>query len=69
MDYRVDRAYALRDMAEGKIATAKNPRKWPSRLSGHPRWHLVELRKACSLPESALLRSVYVSIAGLQNWR
>lgn len=24
-----DRAYALRDMADGKIATAKNPRKWP----------------------------------------
>ena len=64
-----DRVYALRDTSDGKIATAKNPRKWPSRLSGHPRWHLVELRKACSLPESALLRSVYVSIAGLQNWR
>jgi uncharacterized protein YcbX len=24
-----DRAYALRDMSDGKIATAKNPRKWP----------------------------------------
>jgi uncharacterized protein YcbX len=24
-----DRAYALRDVADGKIATAKNPRKWP----------------------------------------
>jgi len=25
-----DRAYALRDKADGKIATAKNPRKWPN---------------------------------------
>lgn len=24
-----DRAYALRDVSDGKIATAKNPRKWP----------------------------------------
>jgi uncharacterized protein YcbX len=24
-----DRAYALRDTAEGKVASAKNPRKWP----------------------------------------
>ena len=25
-----DRAYALRDNSNGKIATAKNPRKWPN---------------------------------------
>jgi uncharacterized protein YcbX len=25
-----DRAYALRDKSDGKIATAKNPRKWPN---------------------------------------
>jgi uncharacterized protein YcbX len=25
-----DRAYALMDRADGKVATAKNPRKWPS---------------------------------------
>jgi uncharacterized protein YcbX len=25
-----DRAYALRDISDGKIATAKNPRKWPN---------------------------------------
>ena len=25
-----DRAYALRDNSDGKIATAKNPRKWPN---------------------------------------
>src|SRR6201993_4978995 len=25
-----DRAYALVDSADGKVATAKNPRKWPS---------------------------------------
>lgn len=27
---RGDRAYALVDRADGKVATAKNPRKWPS---------------------------------------
>jgi MOSC N-terminal beta barrel domain len=25
-----DRVYALRDLSDGKIATAKNPRKWPN---------------------------------------
>ena len=25
-----DRAYALLDRADGKVATAKNPRKWPN---------------------------------------
>ena len=25
-----DRAYALRDTSDSKIATAKNPRKWPN---------------------------------------
>src|SRR5919202_4879900 len=25
-----DRAYALLDHADGKVATAKNPRKWPN---------------------------------------
>ena len=28
-----DRAYALIDAADGKIATAKNPRKWPTLFS------------------------------------
>jgi uncharacterized protein len=28
-----DRAYALRDVFDGKIATAKNPRKWPNLFS------------------------------------
>src|SRR5213593_661523 len=27
---RGDRAYALVDRADGKVATAKNPRKWPN---------------------------------------
>ena len=31
-----DRAYALVDSADGKVATAKNPRKWPAlRFSRH----------------------------------
>lgn len=28
-----DRAYALLDQSDGKVATAKNPRKWPSLLA------------------------------------
>jgi uncharacterized protein YcbX len=30
-----DRAYGLRDRADGKIATAKNPRKWPTLFGYH----------------------------------
>src|SRR6266851_4966250 len=30
-----DRAYALRDTSDGKIATAKNPRKWPNLFDYH----------------------------------
>jgi len=36
-----DRAYALIDSADGKAATAKNPRKWP---------HLFDFRAACIEP-------------------
>jgi uncharacterized protein YcbX len=28
-----DRAYALRDISDAKIATAKNPRRWPNLFS------------------------------------
>ena len=34
-----DRAYGLVDQADGKVATAKNPRKWP---------HLFDYRAALS---------------------
>jgi len=27
-----DRAYALVDASDGKVASAKNPRKWPQRF-------------------------------------
>ena len=27
-----DRAYALVDSSDGKVATAKNPRKWPRQI-------------------------------------
>jgi uncharacterized protein len=29
-----DRAFALRDISDGKIASAKNPRKWPNLFDG-----------------------------------
>jgi uncharacterized protein YcbX len=38
---RGDRVYALVDQADGKVATAKNPRKWP---------HLFEFRAGCIDP-------------------
>lgn len=38
-----DRTYALMDAAEGRVASAKNPRKWP---------HLFDFRAAFSAPPS-----------------
>jgi uncharacterized protein YcbX len=40
-----DRAYAVVDSADGKAATAKNPRKWPK---------VALLTVVASSPESAL---------------
>jgi len=48
---RGDRAYALVDRAEGKVATAKNPRKWP---------HLFDFR--ANLIEGAAAGSQAASI-------
>jgi uncharacterized protein YcbX len=39
-----DRAYAILDSADGKAATAKNPRKWP---------HLFAFRATCIEPLSS----------------
>ena len=44
-----DRAYALVDGADGKAATAKNPRKWPT-LFGFRATFLEPLRPGASLP-------------------
>lgn len=33
-----DRAYALVDSLDGKVASAKNPRKWPTLFDSAPCW-------------------------------
>src|SRR4051812_46641013 len=56
-----DRAYALLDRADGKIASAKNPRKWPQLFDFraayitpvHPRAPLPAVR--ITLPDGATL--------------
>lgn len=44
-----DRAYALVDNADGKAATAKNPRKWPA-LFNYRATYVEPLQGAASLP-------------------
>src|SRR5216683_405359 len=44
-----DRAYALVDSADGKAATAKNPRKWPT-LLGFRATFIEPPRSGASLP-------------------
>src|SRR4030095_322893 len=34
-----DRAYALVDSSDGKVASAKNPRKWPNLFDFHAAYH------------------------------
>jgi uncharacterized protein len=65
-----DRAYALRDMSDGKIATAKNPRKWPNlfdyraTLVGVPIAG-VKLPPACiTLPDGATLDTERSDVSG-----
>lgn len=48
-----DRTYALVDCADGKVATAKNPRKWP---------HLFDFRATFIDPESAAAHPAPVRI-------
>src|SRR2546425_6118109 len=36
-----DRAWALQDSTDGKIATAKNPRKWPNLFAFHASCHAL----------------------------
>src|SRR5215813_14334806 len=49
-----DRAYALVDRADGKVATAKNPRKWP---------HLFDFRATFIEPARAAVTVPPVRIA------
>src|SRR5882724_13216705 len=59
---RGDRVYALVDRADGKVATAKNPRKWPHLFDF--RANLIESEAAGSpslritLPDGTLISSV-----------
>ncbi len=49
-----DRAYALVDSSDGKVATAKNPRKWP---------HLFDFRASFIEPPQATVKATSVRIA------
>ena len=51
---RGDRAYALVDCADGKVATAKNPRKWP---------HLFDFRATFIDPARAGAQAAHIRIA------
>src|SRR5262249_25571696 len=52
---QADRAYALVDKSDGKVATAKNPRTWP---------HLFALRAACvePLPSAAIVPPIRITL-------
>jgi uncharacterized protein YcbX len=56
-----DRAYALRDISDGKIATAKNPRKWPNlfdyraALVGAPRAGMKVPTARLTLPDGTTI--------------
>jgi uncharacterized protein len=58
-----DRAYALVDSSDGKIASAKNPRKWPSlfdfraALADVPRTGMTMPPVRITLPDGTVLRS------------
>src|SRR3989475_7457617 len=59
---RGDRAYALVDRADGKVATAKNPRKWPT---------LFDFRATFIEPPSrgANLPAVRIALPTAQSFR
>jgi uncharacterized protein len=57
-----DRAYALIDRSDGKIATAKNPRKWPlfdfrASLSDEPKIGTHSPRVRITLPDGTVVNS------------
>src|SRR5438094_6456802 len=58
-----DRAYALVDAADGKVASAKNPRKWPelfdfrAALIAPPRSHIDVPPVRITLPDGTLVNS------------
>jgi uncharacterized protein YcbX len=58
-----DRAYALIDTADGKVATAKNPRKWPqlfnfrAALTNAPRTGVKMSPVRITLPDGTIVHS------------
>src|SRR6266436_4240201 len=58
-----DRAYALVDSSDGKVASAKNPRKWPTlfdfraALAGVPRTGMTMPPVRITLPDGTVLSS------------
>jgi uncharacterized protein YcbX len=66
-----DRAYALVDAADGKIASAKNPRKWPHLFSFHaayaepPRPETETAPVRITLPDGTLLNGSQANLASM----
>ena len=58
-----DRAYALIDTSDGKVATAKNPRKWPrlfdfrATLTDSPKTGVKAPPVRITLPDGAIVNS------------
>src|SRR5207302_5934399 len=63
-----DRAYALVDRSDGKVASAKNPRKWPSlfnfraALADVPRTGMTMPPVRITLPDGTVLSSEQADI-------
>jgi uncharacterized protein YcbX len=68
---RGDRAYALVDCADGKVATAKNPRKWPhlfdfrATFIDSPRGGAQAAPIRITLPDGTTLTSEQSSLSGV----
>jgi hypothetical protein len=66
-----DRAYALRDTCDGKIATAKNPWKWPNlfdyraSLTGVPTAGVRVPSARGALPDGTIQRIMYAELNAL----
>ena len=69
-----DRAYALRDTSDGKIATAKNPRKWPNlfdyraALVGAPIAGMKLPSARITLPDGTIIGTEHPDASRILSW-
>ena len=70
-----DRAYALVDSLDGKVASAKNPRKWPrlfdfrAVLADAPRPGVKVPPVRLTLPEGTIVNSEQREVHRMKRWR